>query len=137
MKKHVKILAYLNIVFGALGLIGGIVICFLLIGTGVIATVAAEGSDGIMAMNVLSIIAVFLMGLSFLFCIPGIIAGFGLLKLRKWARILTIVLAFLGLFNIPVGTLISVYALWVLFNGETDYLFSDRRDFRYDDTARY
>lgn len=130
-------MAYLNIAFSVLGLITGIVLCFILIGTGLIATVAAEGNDGIMAMNVLSIIAVSLMGLFFLLCIPGIIAGFGLLQFKKWARILTIILAFFGLFNIPLGTAISVYTFWVLFNGETDALFSERQGFRYGDVSGY
>ena len=125
MKKHVQILAYLNIIFGVLGLIIGIVICFLLVGTGLIATVAAEGNNGIMAMNILSIIAAFIMGLFLLLSVPGIIAGIGLLQFKKWARILTIILAFFGLFNMPFGTALSVYAFWVLFNGETDDLFSE------------
>lgn len=137
MKKHVQILAYLNIAFGILGLIFGIVVCLLLIGTGVVATLSAEGHDGILAMNILSIIAVFAMGLFFLLSAPGIIAGFGLLRFKRWARILAIVLAFFGLFNIPVGTAISVYSFWVLFNEETDALFSGRQGYRYGDGVRY
>ena len=137
MKKHVLILAYLNIAFSILGLIAGTVICFFLIGTGLIATVAAEGNDGIRAMNVLSIISVFVMSLFSLLSIPGIVAGFGLLKFKKWARILTIILAFFGLFNIPIGTVISAYTFWVLFNEETDALFSERPGFRYGDVSGY
>lgn len=133
MKKHVQILAYLNIALGVMGLIIGVVICFLLVGTGLIATVAAEGNDGIMAMNVLSIIAVFVGGLFFLLSIPGIITGLGLLQLKKWARILAIILAFFGLFNLPFGTALSIYSFWVLFNGDTGALFSERHGYRYGD----
>jgi hypothetical protein len=128
MKKHVQVLGYLNITFGALGLIAGIIIFFILIGAGLIATVAAEGDKGILAMNILSIIAVFVMGFFFLLSIPGIIAGIGLLQFKKWARILTIILAFFGIFNIPFGTALSIYTFWVLFNGETDELFSKEQD---------
>jgi len=133
MKKHVQILAWLNIAFSVFFLIIGIGVCFILVGTGVFATMAADGNNGIMAMNILSIIAVFLGGLFFLLSIPGLLAGIGLLQYRQWARILTIVLAFFGIFNIPIGTALSVYTFWVLFNGETDALFSGRQGYRYGD----
>jgi len=44
----------------------------------------------------------------------GFLAGWGLLQREPWARMLTIVLAFLALFNIPFGTALGVYSLWVL-----------------------
>ena len=57
----------------------------------------------------------------------GIVAGWGLLTLRPWARILMIVLAILGLFNFPVGTALGVYTLWVLFSNEGAALFNGPR----------
>ena len=56
--------------------------------------------------------------------IPGIIAGFGLLKLRPWARILAIVLSAIGLINFPFGTVVGIYGLWVLLSPETERLFT-------------
>jgi hypothetical protein len=47
----------------------------------------------------------------------GFIAGWGLLKRQQWARIIALVLAFISLFNIPFGTAIGVYTLWVLLPG--------------------
>jgi hypothetical protein len=44
----------------------------------------------------------------------GFIAGWGLLQHQPWARMLTLVLAFISLFNVPFGTALGVYALWVL-----------------------
>jgi hypothetical protein len=35
---------------------------------------------------------------------PPIFAGWGLLRREPWARVLTIVLSFLALFHIPLGT---------------------------------
>jgi len=61
------------------------------------------------------------------FFLPGIIAyavaGYGLLKYKSWARILAIILAILNLVLFPIGTLIGVYTLWVMLNGETKALF--------------
>ncbi len=50
----------------------------------------------------------------------GFAVGWGLLQREPWARILTIILAFLALFNIPFGTALGVYTLWVLLPAESD-----------------
>ena len=44
----------------------------------------------------------------------GFIAGWGLLQREPWARVVTLVLAFISLFHIPFGTAIGVYTMWVL-----------------------
>jgi hypothetical protein len=58
--------------------------------------------------------------------IPGLIAGYGLLKYYEWARILTIVIAVLELIRFPLGTILGVYSLWVLFSAEGSALFKQR-----------
>ena len=40
--------------------------------------------------------------------------GWGLLRVRPWARILAIVMAFLGLLHPPFGTALGIYTLYVL-----------------------
>jgi hypothetical protein len=52
-----------------------------------------------------------------------VIAGIGMLNMRNWARIMTIVLAILMLPGFPVGTLLGVVALWYLFQDEVKALF--------------
>jgi hypothetical protein len=45
----------------------------------------------------------------------GFFAGWGLLHREGWARVWALVLAFISLFlNIPIGTAIGVYTMWVL-----------------------
>ncbi|MFZ0321872.1 MAG: hypothetical protein WAL56_22295 [Candidatus Sulfotelmatobacter sp.] len=44
----------------------------------------------------------------------GFIAGWGLLQREPWARVIALVLGFLSLFNVPFGTAVGVYTLWVL-----------------------
>ena len=46
--------------------------------------------------------------------VVGLIAGWGLLERQSWARILTIILAFLSVLHFPLGTAIGAYTLWVL-----------------------
>ena len=61
------------------------------------------------------------------FFLPGIIAyivaGYGLLKYKGWARILAIILAILNLILFPIGTALGIYTLIIMFNGETEALF--------------
>jgi len=66
------------------------------------------------------------MWLMLVLTIPAIIVGAGLLKFRPWARSAGTVMAILQLLNIPIGTALGVYALWVLISPETDALFSPR-----------
>ena len=49
----------------------------------------------------------------------GFLAGWGLTQREAWARVLALVLAFISLFNIPFGTAIGVYTLWVLLPGQS------------------
>jgi hypothetical protein len=65
----------------------------------------------------LSVVAILVIGGSAL----GFFAGWGLMHREPWARVLTLVLAFLMLFiNIPIGTAVGVYTMWVLLPGDSE-----------------
>lgn len=53
----------------------------------------------------------------------GLIAGWGLLERRSWGRTLALVMSILSLINIPFGTALGIYTLWVLLppESEADY----------------
>jgi hypothetical protein len=44
----------------------------------------------------------------------GFLAGWGLLEHKPWSRTLAIVLGVLSLFDLPFGTALGIYTLWVL-----------------------
>jgi hypothetical protein len=46
--------------------------------------------------------------------LPGLLAGYGLLTRKPWARILAIVVGILSLLNFPIGTAIGLYTQWAL-----------------------
>ncbi|MGH9540334.1 MAG: zinc ribbon domain-containing protein [Terriglobales bacterium] len=46
--------------------------------------------------------------------VAGFIAGWGLLDYQPWARVLAIVLGILSLPEVPFGTALGIYTLWVL-----------------------
>ena len=50
----------------------------------------------------------------------GIAAGCGLLTRQPWARMLTIIFGAVSLIDMPFGTAIGVYTLWVLLPAESE-----------------
>lgn len=47
--------------------------------------------------------------------VPSLVAGYGMLKRRSWARIAAIVASVLSAISFPFGTALCVYSLWFLF----------------------
>jgi len=56
----------------------------------------------------------------------GFIAGWGLLQREPWGRMLTLILSFLALFNIPFGTALGIYSLWVLLPAEAEQEYEEQ-----------
>jgi len=55
--------------------------------------------------------------------IATVIAGWGLLGMKGWARWLSIILAILSLFAFPVGTVIGALLIWYLFKNDVKEAF--------------
>jgi hypothetical protein len=122
METHVKVLGVLHIVLGALGILGALILMLML--GGVATAVAAEGDpDAALAIPILGITGGAMVAFLVLASVPGMVAGWGLMKFRPWARILALVLSILALILFPFGTLVGIYGLWVLLNKETERLF--------------
>jgi hypothetical protein len=50
----------------------------------------------------------------------GFFTGWGLLRREQWARTFALVMGFVALLNVPVGTALGVYTLWVLLPAQSD-----------------
>ena len=50
----------------------------------------------------------------------GLIAGVGLLQRLSWARMLALIMGFISLLNIPIGTALGIYTLWVLLSTDAE-----------------
>jgi peptidoglycan/LPS O-acetylase OafA/YrhL len=124
MTTHLKIVAVLYLIFGAFGLIGAMFVALAFGVAGGVVGANAQAHDAAIALPILGLTGTVLVVFLLVTSVPAIAAGIGLLKLRPWARILGIVVAVLYLIHIPLGTIVGIYALWVLFNGETERLLS-------------
>ena len=125
MRDHVRILAYLYIFFGALGLLAALAVLFIFGGlAGVVGMANPQDAEAVhVAVPILGIIGMLAFVLVLLLSLPSVIAGAGLLKFRPWARLLTIVLSALNLPMVPFGTALGIYGLWVLLQQETERMF--------------
>jgi hypothetical protein len=52
---------------------------------------------------------------SLLFSLPPILAGYAMLKRKRWAKVMGIVAACFEALSLPFGTALCVYTLWFLF----------------------
>lgn len=57
--------------------------------------------------------------------LPALIAGYGLLKRKSWARTAGIISASLMALVFPVGTALTAYSFWFLFGGRGKRLYQD------------
>ena len=124
MQTHVKVVGVAFIVFGALGILAAMAIMLVFGGAAGIVGASADPEEAAFALPIIGLTGTLLSMFLFALSIPGLITGFGLLSLKPWARILGIVLCAIQLINIPLGTLLGIYGLWVLLNSDTERLFS-------------
>lgn len=120
MERHIKIVGVLNIVWGAMGALGGLIVLLVFGGAlGIVGTATRHEPDAAIALPIIGLvggaIALFLLLLS----VPAIVAGIGLLKFKPWSRILAIVVSAFHLPSIPIGTALGIYGLWALLSQES------------------
>ena len=117
MDIHVRTLSVLNILFGVFSLLLSIPI-FILYGGPI--SIYSSMDDNVTGV-LLASSAMFHMVLA----VPCIVAGIHLRTYKEWARGVLIVASALNILNIPIGSIIGGYGLWVLLAEETDPLFSN------------
>ena len=111
MKKHLNILGPLYLIFGLLGVLVALGFLNAYFGywtpPGKMKLLFSTSGWGSVLVFLFALVS-----------LPGIIAGVGLLRGKPWARFLVLVLAFVNLMNIPLGSMLGIYAIWVVLNTE-------------------
>ncbi len=111
MEKHINVLAILFIAYNSMTLLAGLIVLgFFLLGGALIQEPDIASLVVLAGMSVAALLLVL--------SIPGLIAGYGLMRYKNWSRLLTMILAIIHAFNVPLGTALAVYALWVLTQDE-------------------
>jgi hypothetical protein len=114
VQDHIHLLAIFWFAISAFNAIIGVVL-YILANTLLAPGGPAHAPDFLRPL--LSVVAIMILGGSAL----GFSAGWGLMHREPWARTLTVVLAFFVLFiNIPLGTAVGIYTMWVLMPAESE-----------------
>ncbi len=112
MDKHITLAGAFNLAMGVLGIIGVIMGSILI--SSLEQCVPDPHAIGI-AVVAVTIAFTYVM----IFSIAQIIGAVGLLQRRPWSRIFMIVVSAFKLLNIPLGTALGIYTIWVLIQDET------------------
>jgi membrane-associated PAP2 superfamily phosphatase len=117
VEQHIKMLGVLWIAYAVFHAIGGMVL--LIVSNTIFGRGDYAGEHAAFLHHLLHAIGMFLL-VKAAVCV---IAGFGLLERQSWGRTLSLVMAFIALINVPFGTAMGVYTLWVLMSpqGEVEY----------------
>src|SRR5207253_6719845 len=111
VQEHVRLLAILWMAYSALNVVGGIILVV------ISNTLFGRFSQAGPPPEVTSWLRPFLTVIGCLVLAKaagGLIAGWGLLQREPWGRILRLVVGFISLFNISIGTALGVYTLRLL-----------------------
>ena len=120
MERRIRVVGTLYIALGVFGVLASLVL-FVTMASG--AYIPKYQNPGEMKLA-LTVAGVTLLLLS----LASIIGGTGLLQHRSWARPLVIFLAAFNLLSFPLGTIVGIYALWVLLKPEARAMFRPRSD---------
>ena len=111
MEKHINIVAALQIGISIFNLLIALLIFTLF--KLIIGFVDDSGGEMVLS-TIANVVAIVFIIVS----LPGIFAGLGLFKRQEWARILTLVLSVISIFNFPIGTGVGIYSIWALVQPE-------------------
>ena len=111
-EKHLTILSILFLTFDSILFLLGIAF---LKGFSIIGSFLQNDTASLLLSSVGTFVGSILLAIA----IPAIIAGVGLIYRKSWSRILALIICMIKLFNIPFGTAIGVYGIWVLMQDET------------------
>jgi hypothetical protein len=117
VQEHVRLLGILWMAYSALNVVGGVILVVLA------NTLFARFSQAGPPPEVTTWLRPFLTVIGCLILVKaaaGFIAGWGLLQREPWGRILALIVGFISLFNIPIGTALGIYTLWVLLPSQSD-----------------
>lgn len=120
-EEHNKYLAYSHLAYAGFQILFMLLMMvFIYI---IMSAAAASDPRGDFPAVFISAVLIITFFIQLLFAAPSLIAGFGLLKRKHWAKTATIVAGVFSAMSFPIGTAVCVYTFWFLFgeNGKELY----------------
>jgi hypothetical protein len=119
VREHVRLVGILWMAYSALHLVGGVVVILvgkILFGRLIHIPNGPPPEVLIWLRPLITLVGCLLVTKAAI----GFIAGWGLLQKEPWARTVALVVAFIALLNVPLGTALGIYTLWVLLPSQSD-----------------
>jgi hypothetical protein len=113
-EQHNKYLGWAHLVYAALHTLMGVVISVIV--AVMFSTLPNSGRGNPPPPGFFIAMAVFMLIFTVGISIPSMIAGYALLKRKRWAKIAAIVAGAFAAMQVPVGTAVCVYTFWFLFS---------------------
>lgn len=116
---HNRLLGILHLAYGSFSFLAMVVVTI-----SVLVMIASGGAnDSATPIGALVFITIGMVLLSLIITIPSLIAGYGLLRRRRWARTLGIMAGIIAALTFPFGTALCVYTLWFFFGERGKFLY--------------
>ncbi|MFY9673828.1 MAG: AtpZ/AtpI family protein [Terriglobales bacterium] len=119
VREHVKLVGILWTAYSALHLLGGLLL--VLVGKFVIVHLANIPNGP--PPEVMEWLPALVSTVGWLILVNaglGVAVGWGLLQREEWARTFALVLGFLAMLNVPIGTALGIYTVWVLLPSQSE-----------------
>jgi hypothetical protein len=110
---HNKVIGIMHLIYGGFNALTLLILVPLFIFMGSLLGLDPNVPGEIMA--IFGAFGVFFLLLAALFGIPPLVAGYGMLKRKEWARTASIIASVLAAMSFPFGTALCVYSLWFVF----------------------
>jgi len=114
VQEHIRLLGILWMALSAFNVVGGSVL--IVIANTLFGPMGHNSAGSMWLRPFLTFIGVLVLAKGG----AGFLAGWGLLQRQQWGRVLALVVGFISLFNIPIGTALGIYTLWVLLPSQSD-----------------
>jgi hypothetical protein len=119
VQDHVKLVGILWMAYSALHVVGGVVVLlvakFVIVRLGTIPN-GPPPEVMVWLPTLVSAVGWLILAKAAI----GFFAGWGLLQREDWARVFALVVAFVALLNVPIGTGLGIYTLWVLLPSQSE-----------------
>ena len=118
---HNKILGILHLAYGGFTVLLMIALSiFMLMMMGLI---ASNNSGEPIPVGIFALVMIFVVAINLMLITPSFLAGYALLKRKRWAKTMGIIAAIVAGMSFPLGTALCVYTLWFLFGESGRFLY--------------
>lgn len=121
MRHHIDRVGMALILYGLLNMLLAAAVGVLLstVAGGLLVGGTSGGDQELQVLGgIYGVLAVVVTVFALLFSVPNVLVGAGLRRRQRWAWVGGLMCALLALSNLPLGTLVGVYALATLLDGE-------------------